>query len=91
MRRRKAARPTADKTAREPRRVDQLGGKIGSEATSENPALQSVYSGQTCLGFLLNRGKLGIEAFDAAEHSPGIFPTLKEAGDAVSHAAGGAQ
>jgi hypothetical protein len=32
----------------------------------------------------LSRGKLGVEAFDAAEHSLGIFPT--EAAAAISDA-----
>jgi hypothetical protein len=34
----------------------------------------------------LSRGKLGVEAFDAAEHSLGIFPTEREAAAAISDA-----
>jgi hypothetical protein len=44
----------------------------------------AVYDGQTCLGFLLPRGKSGVEAFDAADKSIGIFPNMKMAADAIS-------
>jgi hypothetical protein len=47
----------------------------------------SVYDGRTCIGFLLSRGKLGHEAFDADEHSLGVFPSMKLAFCAVSIAA----
>jgi hypothetical protein len=83
VRLRKAWRAAACK-ARDPRRSDQLGGVIGSEAISENSALQSVYDGRDCIEFLLSRGKPGIEAFDVDEHSLGIFPTLKAAADACA-------
>jgi hypothetical protein len=33
------------------------------------PAMLSAYSGTTCVGFLLPRGKLGYEAFTADERS----------------------
>lgn len=87
MRRHKARRAAAQR-ARDPRRVDKLGGDVGSEAILENPSLQSVYLGHECIGFLLARGPRGIEAYDAAEHSLGIFKTLKEAADAITRAAG---
>jgi hypothetical protein len=58
------------------------------EAKSQNPpTLQAVYSGQDCLGFLLSRGKQGVEAFTAAEDSLGFFPDQKSAANAVSEAA----
>jgi hypothetical protein len=46
----------------------------------------SVYDGQLCLGHLLPRGKAGVEAYDRADRSLGIFPTQKAAADAVSAA-----
>ena len=42
-----------------------------------------VYDGRECRGFLLNRGKTGFEAFDAAERSIGTFPTQDEAAAAL--------
>jgi hypothetical protein len=39
----------------------------------------SVYSGRDCVGFILARGKLGFECFDAEQHSLGIFPTQRAA------------
>jgi hypothetical protein len=44
---------------------------------------QAVYDGRTCIGFLLPRGKAGIEAFDAEHASLGIYPTVKAAADAI--------
>jgi hypothetical protein len=49
--------------------------------------LQAVYSGQDCLGFLLSRGRQGVEAYDADDRLLGIFPDKKSAADAVSEAA----
>jgi hypothetical protein len=43
----------------------------------------SVYSGQTCIGFLLSRGCTGVEAFDASDRSLGLFPTQAEAAAAL--------
>jgi hypothetical protein len=44
----------------------------------------SVYDGRTCLGFVLNRGKLGFEALHPDQHSLGVFPTQREAVAAFS-------
>jgi hypothetical protein len=44
----------------------------------------SIYEGQRCIGFLLNRGRTGWEAFDADEVSLGIFPTQQAASDAIN-------
>jgi hypothetical protein len=56
-----------------------------------DPAAQagflSVYDGTRCLGFLLPRGKLGVEAYDRDDKSLGVFPNQKSAADAVSGAA----
>jgi hypothetical protein len=41
-----------------------------SAATSMLP----VYAGTTCIGFIIDRGRLGYEAFDTAERSLGVFP-----------------
>jgi hypothetical protein len=44
----------------------------------------AIYSGQSCIGHLLLRGKAGVEAFDSDDQSLGIFPDTKTAADAVS-------
>jgi hypothetical protein len=46
-----------------------------------------VQAGSRCIGHVLSRGKLGHEAFDADEHSLGIFLTVKAAAIAVAEAA----
>ena len=45
--------------------------------------ITSVFSGQICLGFVLNRGPAGFEAFSADEKSLGLFPTQREAAAAI--------
>jgi hypothetical protein len=35
----------------------------------------SVYDGQRCLGWVIERGGAGFESFDAAEKSLGVFTT----------------
>jgi hypothetical protein len=47
----------------------------------------SVCSGQVCLGFVLNRGEAGFEAFNADEKSLGLFPTQREAAAAIMRGA----
>lgn len=47
----------------------------------------SMYSGQVCIGFLLKRGRQGVEAYDANCASLGIFPDQNQAANAVSNAA----
>jgi len=42
-----------------------------------------VMTDQRCVGFLLNRGVAGIEAFDADEISLGIFSNEHEAAAAI--------
>jgi hypothetical protein len=46
--------------------------------------MSSVYYGQRCIGFVLNRGRDGFEAFNAEQQSLGLFPTRNEAATAVS-------
>jgi hypothetical protein len=52
-----------------------------------DPSLVSVYSGQCCLGFVINRGAAGFEAFSADEKSLGLFPTQREAAAAIMRGA----
>ena len=47
------------------------------------PGFLAVYAGRECAGFLLPRGKTGVEAFDANNKSIGIFPDQKSAADAI--------
>src|SRR5262245_16533487 len=56
---------------------------VPSPPRSPGQTFASVYDGRTCIGFLLGRGKLGVEAFDAAEQSLGTFPDQKSAARAV--------
>jgi hypothetical protein len=46
-----------------------------------------VIAGTTCLGFLLNRGREGVEAFDRNERSLGVFATAIEAAAAIQNGA----
>jgi hypothetical protein len=55
---------------------------------NDNCSLVSVYDGQLCIGFILNRGKLGHEAIDKNERSLGLFKTTAQAANAII--AGGA-
>ena len=48
--------------------------------------ITSVYAGQVCLGFILDRGSAGFEAFSADEKSLGLFPTQREAAAAIMRA-----
>jgi hypothetical protein len=47
------------------------------------PTLRSIYVGRRCVGFMLDRGKVGVEAFDTNENSLGVFPDKKSAADAI--------
>jgi len=57
-----------------------------ADQTRTKPTLQSVYAGRQLVGFLLDRGKLGVEATDARGRSLGIYTTPKAAADAISTA-----
>jgi hypothetical protein len=82
---RKAAGPATNKV-NGPHTVSQAGKPRDREATPSDSAFQglAVYDGQTCLGFLLPRGKSGVEAFDADDKSIGVFSDMKAAADAIS-------
>jgi hypothetical protein len=45
--------------------------------------ITSVFSGQICLGFILNRGAAGYEAYNSDETSLGRFATQREAAAAI--------
>jgi hypothetical protein len=49
--------------------------------------ITSVYAGQVCLGFILNRGPAGFEAFSADEKSLGLFTTQQAAAAAIMRGA----
>ena len=44
----------------------------------------SVYSGQSCLGHIISRGRDGFEAFDPDDKPIGIFATQREAAAALA-------
>ena len=52
-------------------------------ACMSDASLACVYSGQVCLGFVINRAAAGFEAFNADEKSLGLFPTQREAAAAT--------
>jgi hypothetical protein len=52
-------------------------------------SLVSVYDGTACLGHVLGRGKAGFEAFDPNDKSLGVFPTQRQAANALLIEAGG--
>jgi len=56
---------------------------VPTATCSPGQTFASVYDGRTCIGFLLGRGRSGIEAFTAAEQSLGTFPDQKSAASAV--------
>ena len=47
------------------------------------PGFLAVYDGRRCAGFLVRRGKSGVEAFNAANKSIGIFRNQQAAADAI--------
>lgn len=79
---RTARRPAADKAARRPSAGFSAGQLRDREAYTTS--LLSVYSGRTCVGFLVLRGKAGVEAYDADDNSLGIFSDQQSAAAAIS-------
>jgi len=52
--------------------------------TADSPMLY-VHSGRQCLGFIMNRGPAGFEAFTVDDRvSLGMFKTQREAADVIS-------
>jgi len=54
-----------------------------STTNSNSVRMLSVFDGRALRGFILSRGKLGFEAFDPDARSIGIFPTQREAANAI--------
>jgi hypothetical protein len=85
--RRKAPNPRHRVRGAEVRTDADLAGRlIAPEANRDSRQLQaerlhwaSVYDGRQCIGHLISRGKLGVEAFDVENRSLGIFPSVKQA------------
>jgi hypothetical protein len=55
-----------------------MGGGMTGAPIPTTPMV-SVYSGRQCVGFILARGKLGFECFDADQKSLGTYPTQRAA------------
>jgi hypothetical protein len=51
---------------------------------NESTARMPLYDGQTCIGFLFDRGRSGWESYDKDDHSCGLFPKLGDAAAAVA-------
>jgi hypothetical protein len=47
----------------------------------------SIYDGQTCIGFVIERGKQGVELFDREQKSLGLFRTQSDDNAAISERA----
>jgi len=47
------------------------------------PSMLAVYDGPNCIGFVLRRGPAGVEAFDAADSSLGLFESEAAAASAL--------
>jgi hypothetical protein len=89
MSRKIAAPPVSRKAPKRRARISSVKSR-SRQAIPSDLVMQAlaVFDGQRCLGHLLSRGKLGVEAYDASDSSLGIFPNQKAAADAVSDAAG---
>jgi hypothetical protein len=57
--------------------------KREAEPFRPSSGMLSIYDGQTCCGFFLNRGRDGVEAYDATGNSLGLFPTQDAAAAAL--------
>jgi hypothetical protein len=53
---------------------------------SDAASMMSVFSGRRCIGFLLRRGREGIEALDSDGRSLGLYGSPIEAAAAVERA-----
>jgi hypothetical protein len=85
VRRSKAREPATAEPVNGPHGCAKAGELKRPEATSPHTeSMLAVYDGRRCVGHLLLRGKAGVEAYDAADHSLGLFPTERAAADAIS-------
>jgi hypothetical protein len=58
----------------------------GEALYDDQPRILSVYDGRRAIGFLIQRGRSGVEAFDADGASIGLFSNQREAAAAVTAA-----
>jgi hypothetical protein len=88
LKRGEAPGPASPK-ARKSGRDDRFAGQIAAEANPEVSIMQAlaVYDGGRCIGFLMARGKQGVEGFNIDTKSLGIFPDQKAAANMVREAA----
>jgi hypothetical protein len=52
-------------------------------------AMSPIMAGDGCVGFILARGPTGFEAFDGDDKSLGLFPTQRQAANALLITEGG--
>jgi hypothetical protein len=56
--------------------IKKTGAHIMSRShTEQRTPMLSIYDGQICIGWVLERGRSGFEAFTAGERSLGVFET----------------
>jgi len=60
---------------------------LRDEVPAAAPRLVSVMDGNVCVGFLINLGPRGVEAFDKDEKSLGVFPDAVSAATAIKKSA----
>jgi hypothetical protein len=48
---------------------------IGRRSVERGTPITSIYDGRSCIGFVLARGRVGFEAFNAGDRSLGVFAT----------------
>jgi hypothetical protein len=51
---------------------------MAARQTPTNTSWASIFDGQTCIGHVIDRGRVGYESFDVDDISLGVF-SLKEA------------
>jgi len=66
-----------------PRAVKSSSGQGPTSSALSGQSFASVYDGQHCIGHVLARGRSGYEAFDADDHSLGVFTSVREAAAAL--------
>jgi hypothetical protein len=58
-----------------------------TRAQDRTPGMLSIYVGRQCVGHVIRRGKLGVEAYDIDGNSIGMFACERDAADALELAA----
>lgn len=59
------------------------GRRVMASQLADLPGLSVLYNGRETLGFLLKRGREGVEAFTSDERTLGLFPIVAAAADAI--------